>query len=474
VRLAAIFVLASAGSAGAAGLTDFSSHAPPDLVMPNAGGTFIDPVFGTRLTRVTDASDGTLCVNAYAYWPAFNLDDTRLLLACDDEARLYRFDGATLTRDGTLRGTDGPPVQFEGASWSGSQPDVIYGLDGMKLWRLDVSRRGAAGATMLKDFSSLFTYPFTLAQLQMSADDQVFTFHSRDPSSGARKDAVVWDRASDTTYVYDRGTWELDETKLDKLGRYCLIDGGSANPGFRIWDFRRGPTAIDDFMAHNEADKPGGHEDTGRTLLVNSDGWQTGLIVRRWDAPHGADNLLNIVQYRRPDDTLNWTIADHVSLRTDDESFAVGSTYGGDGTWGAFDSEIYLAYTNGTGFVRLAHTRSKLAASDPNVRYWAEPRAVVDHQGHFVIFSSDLGSATRVDVMLLQIPPELWPRIGPQPDAGVDAGPGDGDAGRADAGTPGGGGSGCGCRTTPVGHGGWLVAALVLGLVWRTRRKRQG
>jgi hypothetical protein len=40
-------------------------------------------VFGTKVTRVTDANDGTLCVHAYAYWPAFNTNDTRLLVSCD-------------------------------------------------------------------------------------------------------------------------------------------------------------------------------------------------------------------------------------------------------------------------------------------------------------------------------------------------------------------------------------------------------
>src|SRR5512147_704992 len=97
-----------AGPAGATpGLRDASTHAPPPIDLPAAGGSYTDPVFGTRITRVTDERDGRLCVHAYSYWPAMNLDSTRLLLACDSVPLLYKFDGKKLVRDGTLAGSDG-------------------------------------------------------------------------------------------------------------------------------------------------------------------------------------------------------------------------------------------------------------------------------------------------------------------------------------------------------------------------------
>src|SRR6185503_11221679 len=68
----------------------YSEGAPPPL--PRAGGTFVDPIFGTTIMRVTDERDGTSCNNFYSYWPTFNLDSTRFLIACDGNAKLYRFD----------------------------------------------------------------------------------------------------------------------------------------------------------------------------------------------------------------------------------------------------------------------------------------------------------------------------------------------------------------------------------------------
>lgn len=51
---------------------------PPSL--PPAGGTFIDPTFGTTIMRVTDVNDGNFNVTAYSYWPTFNKDNTRLFI----------------------------------------------------------------------------------------------------------------------------------------------------------------------------------------------------------------------------------------------------------------------------------------------------------------------------------------------------------------------------------------------------------
>ncbi|MBI5479310.1 MAG: hypothetical protein HY906_10665, partial [Deltaproteobacteria bacterium] len=497
-------LLLGAHGARGQGLTDYSSHAPPPVALPAAGGSYVDPVFGTTIIRVTDERDGTMCINAYAYWPAFNCDDTRLLIACELPL-LYRFDPTThqLTPDGPMWGSDGPHTDFEGAYWSSSDPDVIFALGGARLWRIDVANRGHAGYTLVKDFAGLFSYSFYLTQLQMSGDDDVFTFHSRDPSSGAKIDAVVYVRSTDETLVYDRQGRTIDETDVDELGRYVMVVGGYADPGFRVWDFRAG--TVDWFQWNNFDDGAGGHVEMGRTLFVNGDGWHTGVMVRRYDAMHGAANRHSIVQYFRPDGSLNWSIGDHVSMRNYDETFVVGSTYGGDGTWGAFEKEIYLARTDGSGFVRLAHSRSYGGTGNPDWDYYTEPRAVIDRLGRFIVYTSDLGSSSHTDVMILAIPESLWPNPPSTPDGGVaedggaatDGGTGvdaaaSADAGaRSDGGTrpdggaasdaPAGEGPGahavggrCGCRAAGPAGGGLRAALLALALVsslWRRWRR---
>jgi hypothetical protein len=491
--LRVMLVVAALGAPAAAspGIRDSEPHAPPEIALPRSGGSYVDPVFGTRITRVTDERDGKSCVHAYSYWPAMNLDSTRLLIACDNAPLLYRFDGRKLRADGRLEGGDGPEVQFEGASWSHRSPDVIYALDGEKLWRLDVSRRGARGAKVVRDFSDLVDDGVVVAHLTMSSDDRVFSFHTRDRRTGAHRDAFVYDAHSGKVRKFERGTMPINESKVSKSGRWVMVDG--ALGGWKMWEPESGKVLSFD-PGDGEA-RPGGHADLGKTLIVNSDGWNTGLQVRGYGAPLGARNLVNIARYPRRDGEPNWSIADHVSLRADSEAFVVASTYGGDGSFSAFEDEIYLAYTDGSGTVRLAHTRSTEANPDPDKRYWAQPRAVIDREGRWVVWTSDLGSSSRTDVLMLEIPAELRPAPPPPPpappptvededddededdpaDPPPPATPAGGDgpvlAGGADddgvdALT---GGCSVGRTTRGSGHAGWLLVAWVLA---RSSRRR--
>src|SRR5690242_21919281 len=65
---------------------------PPAPPLPAAGGTVIDPTFGTTILRLTDTNDGADCTNAYSCWPTFNLDSTRLMVYSGSSPLLYRFD----------------------------------------------------------------------------------------------------------------------------------------------------------------------------------------------------------------------------------------------------------------------------------------------------------------------------------------------------------------------------------------------
>ncbi|MCA1605628.1 MAG: hypothetical protein LC775_09195, partial [Acidobacteria bacterium] len=61
--------------------TDFGIYPEPAApALPQAGGTLVDPTFGTQIMRVTDEADGAYLGNAYSYWPSFNKTSTRLLV----------------------------------------------------------------------------------------------------------------------------------------------------------------------------------------------------------------------------------------------------------------------------------------------------------------------------------------------------------------------------------------------------------
>jgi len=72
--------------------TDRGIYPEPALPqLPQAGGTFVDPTFGTTLMRVTDEADGKHCHNAYSYYPSFNRDSTRLHAQCGARPRRDAF-----------------------------------------------------------------------------------------------------------------------------------------------------------------------------------------------------------------------------------------------------------------------------------------------------------------------------------------------------------------------------------------------
>ena len=103
---------------------------PAAPALPRAGGTYVDPVFRTTIMRVTDESDGTSCVNAYSYWPTFNLNSTRFFVSCDDTPKLYRFDPDAfqiLSKEPmfTAQAPGGGWPNTEDLTWSGLNPNVI-------------------------------------------------------------------------------------------------------------------------------------------------------------------------------------------------------------------------------------------------------------------------------------------------------------------------------------------------------------
>jgi hypothetical protein len=128
---------------------------PPLPRLPSAGGKITDPVFNTEIMRVTDERDGRSSGTYYAYWPTFNSNSTRLLVKKDGgDAALYEFDPQSFRLGASKpfpRLPDGGSLITEGAIWSASDPNVLYGVESGKprLWALKVATRTF---TLIRDF----------------------------------------------------------------------------------------------------------------------------------------------------------------------------------------------------------------------------------------------------------------------------------------------------------------------------------
>src|SRR4051794_8371665 len=80
-----------------ASINTYNAISPGTVTQPHKGGTYIDPVFGTKILRVTDSSDGGSGEVAYSYWPVFNCNSTRMIVGIDYIPNLYSFDPTNLS-----------------------------------------------------------------------------------------------------------------------------------------------------------------------------------------------------------------------------------------------------------------------------------------------------------------------------------------------------------------------------------------
>ncbi len=362
---------------------------PPAPALPNAGETFVDPAFNTTLMRVTDQADGSSCAQFYSYWPTFNRDSTRFILACDGSPRLYRFDPANfrIVSKGPLFAQPLPGggyMNVEDALWSGSNANVLYGYRGLKLWAYDVS---TLTYSLVKDFTGAID-PGHLGQMSRSIDDNVFAFSKKDPGYSVTG-YVVW-RRDQNRVLRDVDVANLDEVQIDKSGRFLAVKaalGGGV-------DVQAVDLSNDSVESLKDAapDYSPGHSDNGSGIIVGHDNWNNQYTLRRYSTPHAFRTVIGFGS--------DWSQANHLSMLSDDEGWCLISNFtAGTGPVGAFRQEIFQVSTDGSQRVRrLAHHHSVYRD------YWDSPRANISRDGRFVAFTSNWGSSSRRDVFLIKVP----------------------------------------------------------------------
>ena len=102
--------------------TVFDDKPVANVVKPAYLGSYVDPVFGNRVTRITDRSIQSDNHHNYPKTQSWNADMSLIRLGY----RLYNADDFTeseLTKTRHLRGS------LTEMKWSGYQPDVFYGID---------------------------------------------------------------------------------------------------------------------------------------------------------------------------------------------------------------------------------------------------------------------------------------------------------------------------------------------------------
>jgi hypothetical protein len=357
----------------------------PLPTLPAAGGIIVDAVFGTPIMRITDTQDGTYLGTYYSYWPTFNKNNTRLLVRSGAVAFIRNFNPTNFTL-GTKEDIPSIPgvgnPTFEGATWSGSDPNVLLITANAALYAYHADTHAYE---LLADAGPLMPGEF-IKQASWSRDGNRVGFTRKRYSDYSEPGYAVYDRAQHRL-VLNVNVPELDEVTLSQSGRYLVakltqgaglvesvvhdIDGGTQTP------------LIDD------ADAAPGHGDAGMDSYTGYDNWGNNINWRSLATPK---------QYRMILQLAVWgTGVGHTSMRADDESWVLQSFSGGTDLT-AFRNEVIQIATDGSQRVRrLFHHRSI------QVTYYDQPRPNISSDGRFVAFTSNWGGQARTDLFVAQI-----------------------------------------------------------------------
>ncbi|HXU09059.1 MAG TPA: hypothetical protein VN743_08680, partial [Blastocatellia bacterium] len=178
-----------------------ANHSVELALAPEAGSSFLDPMSGARVVRVTDARDGQAALTSDGKGSSFNANSTRFIVNLDGVATIYGLDPSTLAinKRGQLSGTG---LQSESCVWSAIETDTILGLESSDSARIHAYDVVSGTGAVLKDFSDTLGRGEASHLSKSWSDDNSFAFSWQGAGSSSRV-IVVWDRITDTTYSFD-------------------------------------------------------------------------------------------------------------------------------------------------------------------------------------------------------------------------------------------------------------------------------
>ena len=397
---------------------------PPLPRLPRAGGTFIDPVFGTEIMRATDESDGPApgLGTYYSHWPTFNTGNTRLLVRQGESGRaiLKTFDPVKFKIGSgyeplPIEYPGGFSLSWESAIWSHRDPDVIYTFannfkGGMRVYAYNVARRSFA---LLRDFSSLsHGQPDYLHQMNMSADDDVFSWsRMRSGRNGVPLAYLVWRRSMDKILFDVPNTMDFNEVHVDKSGHWLNIPLNKSLPDGDSMEFLNLDTGTVEKILDGAPDYRPGHGDLGMNCIVGFDNDLDGITWRKMSAPHQLRRVFYFRTGIGPNGGVtDWTNDFHGTMLADNEDWITVATYHDPAITlphsGIYADEIFQVSLDGSERIRrICHTRCAIDNRTNTTGYWAMPKPTISRDGRFIAFTSNWEKSGRYDLFIAKIDP---------------------------------------------------------------------
>lgn len=368
---------------GFAYLTDSTIRKPPDylqLVPPDAGQIYRDPVFGTPIKRVSDAlaqaipgALGSLAfiVNEYASMSPFNSTNSKLLLQHQSFFALY---------DGSGNFIRNLPFEVNASSeprWSRLDPDIFYYVSGNQLKKYDTATDSISVLRAFSEYSTI--HGSGESDICFDGDHLVLV--------GDHRDIFVYELSTD-----HKGP-ALNTVGLGGFDQVYITPKDNVLVGWyaRGSDRFQGVELYDRNLSFQRQVAPAiGHMDVTRDI--------NGEEVLVWANAADPKPICNngVVKINLSDGqqscllSLDWSLAFHVSAPDGNGWFFV-STY--DPTdpdpvlrWHPYTNEVLQIKLDGSEVRRLAHHRSR-----PFNTYNYTPRAAVSRDGSRLVFSSNYG-----------------------------------------------------------------------------------
>ena len=421
---------------------------PPLAQLGAAGSAFVDPTFGTRMMRVTDAniipafpsmSYVTMANGQNTEW---NADSTKFLVSLlNGYSAIFQFDplafSATLMMDPNNPGEVFFPRGFQ--MFSFSDPNVYYAMTDTR--HVSVAHNLSTGQTStIVDWDTLIPtagLPSVYFAGGVSADFTGTVFST--PIGGIQQThpyIVVYNSTTAQSAVLDLKNSQVQmfgstsfqplsyqlgygvhSSFLDRSGRYVSITLGNPIsptaipnvPLTLIWDTQTGQ--ISPWGPY-----PCGHDAVGFGGAVNQCGIQSGTDSNGWWMRQ-FNNLNNVTELALPEvsQPYRWTTDGHPSWNNArpgmnvpfaQEIFVTDSLnpYFPTRAW---DGEIIAVPTDGSGTIwRFAHHHSIL-----NGNFYDQPRANISQDGRYVLFTSNWENSFgtdsygnhRLDVFLVEL-----------------------------------------------------------------------
>jgi hypothetical protein len=362
-------------------LVDTLAHAPADYFSrqpPAAGGSYVDPTFGTSIRRLSDAlatpddaSGGTLTfiMNEYSTPSIYNGDDSYFVLGHQSYFAIYGKDG---------RYVKDAPLEMNASTeprWSRRNPNVVYFKSGNALKQYDVTTGQIVVVHTFAEYARVTgrgesDICFDGDHFVLVGDDrEIFVYEI----STDRKGPVFSTDGHDFDSVYISADDDVTITWLQAgTGRFQGIELFD-----RSMNFLR------------QVARAGGHMDMTRDA--------NGDAVLVWANGGDPDPICDngIVKIRLSDAqqtcllTLDESLAAHVS--GSDQDWVVVSTYAPSdpspgGAWPVYTNEILRLNLAGGPVERLAHHRSR-----PSNDYNWEPKATINRDGTRIVYGSNFG-----------------------------------------------------------------------------------